>query len=79
MTKPTPINNNPKPVQNNPPPPPPKGSGAPKKVDNSRFEGAVSQARGHATTPIKVNINHPAPPPPVNQPTGTGTKLNKIL
>ncbi len=76
MNKPTPINNNSKPVQNHPAPPPSNVSGGPRKVDNSRFEGAVSQA--HAA-PIKVNINHPAPPPPVNQPTGTGTKLNKIL
>ena len=79
MIKPIPQNNTPKPVEHNPAPPPtsPKVKEAPKKIDNSHFEGAITQAKGSAKPPIKLNLNSPAPP--VIQPKENGTNLNKIL
>jgi len=78
MINPIPHNNKPKPAEQAlPPPPPPKAKEAPKKIDNSHFEGAITQAKGSAKPPIKLNLNSPAPP--VIQPKENGTNLNKIL
>ena len=78
MIKPIPADNSPKPIMPNPPPPP-KNTEEPKKVDNSLFESAVSQAAAlnNNASPVKLNISQPAPPPV--EPQDKGTKLNKIL
>ena len=79
MIKPIPQDHNPKPVMPNPPPPPPKNTEPPKKVDNSRFEGAVSQAAALNQGAPKIKLNLSQPAPPVIEPKEKGTNLNKIL
>ena len=77
MINPIPADNSPKPVMPNPPPP--KNTEEPRKVDNSRFESAVSQAAAlnNNASPIKLNMSQPAPP--AIEPQEKGTKLNKIF
>ena len=78
MINPVHSNNTPKPVEHNPaPPPPPKVTEAPKKIDNSRFEGAITQAKGSSKPPIKLNFNQPAPA--VIEPSASETNQNKLV